>query len=662
MTEPWNQGVRGTQVLPLINTDVPTIRVEAGPGTGKTFGLARRIQRALHPQGLNLQGSRVLVVAFNRAIAQQLATDIGQQLAGSAHNGEPVIRTVHALCLQVIKVDLRILLPHERESMIYDVLHLHPELRQTYIEHATAEQALREHEARIAEHLPLWQACRRWLLRHKAQLISDLPTLLLDKIKAGDIGEGQYDLVVVDEFQDLTPAEQELFAHLVAPAGQFVALGDSRQSIYAFRGNDRDGLLKLESLLKPLNRTPVDMTMTECQRCPVEIVHAANGLMSLYKAKPMVPVSTETANIHVVNWRSPISEARGMAKAIAENVIAHPNDSHLVMVTRRQFGYSLRADMELISTEVKAELNFSESLLEAWAVREAFLFFTLLADPDAPTWRAWLGYADSVDGKKYKSPYRNAGAYLNLLKQNGDVIGNVAVATLAAEQRTAQRGQGGATLWDRATRFGQLYQLLGIEGLQTKEELVATVFSEARWVNASMPDADTARMDMQLVKDKCLAILLELRTLGVNEGSLLSELAKRLRYQIATREPFVFDPAAQVHIATLWGAKGMTADHVYVVGLSGELMPGERRDEYPGTDEEYLEEQRRLFYVSLTRAKKTLVLSRGVWIGVGDAKRLGIQVQGSGNGLRQLTMSPFLRDVIKYLPKAVAGEDWHGCG
>jgi len=80
-------GVRGTQVLPIINSDDPVIRVEAGPGTGKTFGLVRRVQRLLHPDGLNVDGQDILVVAFNRVIAQQLQDDIKKCLASSPHNG-----------------------------------------------------------------------------------------------------------------------------------------------------------------------------------------------------------------------------------------------------------------------------------------------------------------------------------------------------------------------------------------------------------------------------------------------------------------------------------------------------------------------------------------------------------------------------------------------
>src|SRR4051812_2562501 len=128
----WNKGVRGDQVLPLINNDYPLVRVEAGPGTGKTFGLVRRVQRLLHPQGLDTPGSSVLVVAFNRVIANQLRNDITQRLkVESKFEGSlPLVSTLHGLCIQVLGLDTRMLLDHEREAMIYDLLTASSKLRE----------------------------------------------------------------------------------------------------------------------------------------------------------------------------------------------------------------------------------------------------------------------------------------------------------------------------------------------------------------------------------------------------------------------------------------------------------------------------------------------------------------------------------------------------
>src|SRR5262249_16999029 len=252
---------------------------------------------------------------------------------------------------------------------------------------------------------------------------SDLPGLLLDRLKSGDFEEQVYQHVIVDEFQDLTSGEQELMFRLRAQRGQLVALGDPRQSIYKFRGNDPKGLEKLESLAEEWgDGTMFDVPMTECQRCPQTIVEAANKLMSLSKAKAMVAVSKVNANIHVVHWMEPKQEAFGMADGILANIAAHPDEKHLAMVTRREFGYWLRERVSQVDPELGVALSFSESLLETWPVREAFLLFCLLTDPDPATWRAWLGYRNSPDGKDTKAAARNAGAYLKLLDSSKDNI------------------------------------------------------------------------------------------------------------------------------------------------------------------------------------------------------------------------------------------------
>lgn len=650
--EPWNQDVRGAPVLELVNSDATTIRVEAGPGTGKTFGLVRRVQRILHPHGLNLDGKDVLIVAFNRVIANKLRADVELRLTESAHNGTPNISTVHALCLQVIGAPLRLLLPHEREAMLYDVPQLFPAMRELYHTHSGLDQALRDHEAGLQEHLALWQAVTHWLKRHRATLISDLPRLLLDKIHAGDYEGSSYEHVIVDEFQDLTRAEQLLFMKLRRAGGSLVALGDSKQSIYRFRGNDREGLGKLQELDPGASIT--DIPLLECQRCPAPMVTAANHLMSLYPPA-MTCTSTSPANLHVLYWRTPQAEARGLAKHVVENVKAHRGERHLVMVTRRRFGYWLRDAMKKVDPSVTVDLSFSESLLETWPVREAFLFFCLIVDPDPPTWRAWLAYQALDANGHFKAPARNADAYLRLLERTGDDITAQAIADLTKEPRSRQRGQGGTNLWDRARRFLKLKDEFRIED-ETPQDILARVFDPERWPDNASHEA---RLDMELVRAKCLSMVEE--TQDADPAALLKRIARRLRHMIATREPFEVGEACDVQVTTLWGAKGVTADHVYILGLCEQAIPGERRDEYPGTDDDFVEEQRRLFYVSITRSRRTLVLSRAQKIRPGDAMRLGLSVTSTRERWLPLNMCPFLRDISGLLPKAEPGDKWQGC-
>lgn len=217
------------------------------------------------------------MVAFNRAIAKQLKQDIDDCLEQSQNT--PVIRTVHALCLQIMGSDLRILLPHEVEAMLYDVLCTYPKLHEKYEKQSKAKQAFHNHVANLEDHIQLWQAVRGWLKRHHAQFISELSDLLLGELEGGDFADKTYQHVIVDEFQDLTPGEQKLFLKLRGEGGKFVALGDPRQSIYAFRGNAPEGLDKIIGELSTSSASTVKKhSMTECRRCPERIVKAAKSV------------------------------------------------------------------------------------------------------------------------------------------------------------------------------------------------------------------------------------------------------------------------------------------------------------------------------------------------------------------------------------------------
>lgn len=654
--EPWNDDVRGEQALRLINSNAPTIRVAAGPGTGKTRTLVRRVQRVVHPRGLHAAGREVLIVAFNRVIAADLAKDVGARLDGLPEECFPIVRTVHGLCLEAIGTPLRLLLPHEREAMIYDLLHLFPDLRDTYRRHKIADQALRDYEAHQRDHVALWQAAQRWLARHRAVLISDLPHLLLDKIRGGDYAGQRYEHVIVDEFQDLTPGEQLLFVKLRRPGGFLTALGDPNQSIYRFRGNDREGLQKLEQLEPAVPVT--DIPLPDCYRCPRNIVELANRLMALYPP-PLGIANDTTAHIHVVWWRTPSQESRGLARHIVANIRAHPDDRHLAMVTRKDFGYDLRDEIKALAPDLTVDLNFSESLLEQWPVREAFLFFCLIVDDDAPTWRSWFGYQDPDGEEGCMAPKRNADAYLKFLDGQKDHITWEAVRAMADGPVTAVKGIGGSTVWARAKRLVELKAAFGLDPLPGRAtEVVEAIFDGGRWPGG---DEDRAAIDFESLRTKALEIVGGARQDATDV--ILRRLARRLRHLIATREPFEASGVPGLQVTTLWGAKGITADHVYVVGLCDAALPGTKRPEYPGTDDEFIEEQRRLFYVTLTRSRKTLVLSRAKVIRPGDAFDLGLGVLPLFNKRwAQLEMSAFLRDVLPLLPEAVSGATWQGCG
>jgi hypothetical protein len=451
--------------------------------------------------------------------------------------------------------------------------------------------------------------------------------------------------------------EQQVLVALRADGGALLALGDPRQSIYAFRGNHREGLRALEELTQ---QDVHDIVLTECQRCPALIVHAANALTMLDEAEAMVPVSEVEARVRIVHWKSLQREAEGMARVLADAFAARPGDKHLVMVTRRRFGYDLRSALLALDDAFPVHLDFSESVLEEWPAREAFLWFSLLADPDAATWRSWLGHATpSAPGGGFKPPQRNSRAYLAWVQALGRVPNEGDVLAAAEGTASALSGSGRTLVWDRTRRYRDL--LGGRDwGALPPAQVIDACFDPGLWgVDPDSPDG----LDLGMLRNRAQEALGNLADVDDPErrGLVLREVAQDLRYAIATREPLVPQGQEGVQVTTLWGAKGLTADHVYVVGLCDEAVPGQRSPEYPGDNLAYNDEQRRLLYVTLTRSKESLVLSRATSADSREVNSLNLSAtERFGRWRWALTPSRFLRAITDHVPASIAGEKWGG--
>lgn len=649
LTAPWNLNISGTQVLPLINDDFPVLRVSAGPGTGKTFGLRRRVVRLLHAEGLSVAPERVLVCAFNRAIARELLDEIGEELRPHGL-GLPRIKTVHSLCAELAGIAPRTLLPEEEEAMIFDMCEEHPDLRgEVTRSRKQAMRALREHEAGISDHPALAQAARRWLADHGTELIGDLPRAVERRFANGDFADVNFDHVIVDEFQDLTEIEAKVVVRLVAPGGSLVVLGDRKQSIYAFRGNDRRGLDAIQDLV---SSDVTDHTMDECQRCPPGIVTLANAVMAL-ENEPLTSVTSRVSQLHHVHFGTPEQESEGIAAEVVRVFNAFPTDKHLVLVTRRDWGYQLRDRIRQLEPRAAARTIFTEDILETWPTREAFLFLSIVADPnDAVALRDWISYkTPNSQGKGFKAAKRNANVYLNL-KRAGGVLSVNRVRQIR-ESAQALHGTGQAFVQARLDRLLQL--LDGLPVIEGTAALTQHILSPDQWIGFSGPLADRARNDLGRLGREALAICAE------HTEATLNTIVRALRYRIATRQSMGDDNnESGVRIVTLWGAKGLTADHVYVVGLIDQALPGPFDGQSTGlTEGEHLDEQRRLLYVSLTRAKKTLVLSRPTKIRAGDVQALSLAATPGGRWWRDTSLCRFLADLSQgTLPNSVRFEDW----
>ncbi len=284
---PWNDGLQG-QALQIAATPNSPLCVVAGPGTGKTFAMMRRLTRLLEIDHLDPQ--RILACTFTRTAAE----DITRAIARLGVNGAEDIRTqtVHGLCFSmlsaqdVLEATARVprpLLRFEERFLLQDLCKAGLGGVRDCGKKLLAFSAA---WARLQHEQPGWPdnaadqayqaALLAWLQFHEAMLIGELIPEGIKYLRNNPHSpyRSMFDHLLVDEYQDLNRAEQHLVDLLAN--GNLVVVGDEDQSIYSFKHAHPEGIVEFPGTHPNTEEAGLD----QCRRCPHRIVAMANALIS----------------------------------------------------------------------------------------------------------------------------------------------------------------------------------------------------------------------------------------------------------------------------------------------------------------------------------------------------------------------------------------------
>lgn len=633
-TPPWLEGIEGDAVPRLIMSDAPVIRVVAGPGSGKTTGLRRRVQRLI--EGGGVDPTKIFVGTFTRAITADLVESLGEAVARGIR-----ISTLHSQSRSLLVQypgalrgrRMRFMLQFEEDAMLCDVrasMETNPTIHELRRELNRLQSAWADRRD-LGGH-QFAGSIDRWLRSHSGMLIGEIVPLATEALQSGDIPRGLFDHVIVDEYQDLTQCEQEMVQLIWSGNGSLVVLGDDDQSIYGFRFNHPEGINGFGAELDSVE----DIHIPENWRSGRDIVDIANILMAEAGSQkpPMDPRHPQDGSASLVQWESVDEEIRGLGAHIQ----ARSEDEFLVLVPRRFIGHRLQ---ELIGEE--AQTSFYQEVVQHPLVQERFTLASLLAsEEDAIATRAWLGL--KKEGPE-AAPKRNAGAYSNVSTQG--LVGRNLLEAIASGSIDVS-GQGSVAL---RARVEEALVLLDAAPANVGEQ-IDYVFDDR--VADQLEDEETKRWvtrDIGLLREAARMRLEE------RDDQSFSDIIDNLRYRIATRTPLTDQPKARVQIMTLHSAKGLEGDSIIVCGLADQMIPGFAED-----NEAEREEQRRLLYVAVTRAREELVLSWPRSVKYSDAASNNIAQSGGiftsdGERLVRLSKTAFLP---ASLGQPEAGPDWLG--
>lgn len=636
----WDEGLNGVH-RDIAADPSPILHVLAGPGTGKTFAMMRRIARVLQD---GIAPDRILAVSFTRTAAH----DLREQLARLDVDGADDVRasTLHSLCFGILNSQDAFAFTGRtpRPLMSYEIDCLENDLAVSFGGKKATRRLLAAYEAAWARlqrdipgHAPTAQdqsfetALLAWLRFHAAMLIGEVVPLTLSFIKANPALPVLPSLsyVLVDEFQDLNKADQAL-ARELALAASILVIGDDNQSIYSFRYAHPEGVRTFPSDVPGT----VPYSISVCHRCPPNIVALSNALIShdphTSRPQPLLPdLSRANAEVHVVQHNTLADEIETTADFISHYLSqnpALPPGRVLVLTPRRFIGNAIKD--ALIARGRNALSYFQEDALAKEVAAEAFCLLSLLiAREDRASLRAWLGFG-SPDHRQ--RPYARLRAYCESTSTGlSDALTALSFGNLAIPYS--------APLVERWNALQvRLNALSNLSGLAL--------------VDALWPPANPALADIRAIAG---AIAL---TNPTNEN-LLSDLREAI-----TQPELPGSDSDIVQIMSLHKSKGLTRDVVVIAGCMAGTLPSIDPDDLLEVQNQQLEEQRRLFYVGITRATQVLVISAAAALPLADALRGGATVSRKmyrdGQAYAVTAFTPFLAELGPTAPTPVSTAMW----
>lgn len=642
---PWNAGLEPKSSAYIFAADPSkTIRVVAGPGTGKSFGLQRRVARLLEE---GQEPMRILAVTFTRTAAQDLRNEI--QSVGVSGADKVIAKTLHSFCFGLLnKREIiirtgrypRPMLEFEQKPMLYDLNNAFGKLR----DKQKRLQAFEAAWARLQSEEPGFPAqeidkqfereIKQWLKIHKAMLFGEMIIETFHYLRNNPLCSElrALDHILVDEYQDLNKAEQAVI-DLLASNCNLVIIGDDDQSIYSFKHAHPEGIREFPDTHPNCGAIDFD----QCRRCPKQVVKMAARLISHNTNRTLGDLQTFDQNqdgqVNIVQWRSLDEEIRGISRKIAHDInkgFIQPEDV-LILTPVRKIGYRIR-DV-LVGLKINAKSYFRETALSTDELKYSFALLTLMAKPDdMVALRYLLGYRS----QNYRT--KSYAYLLDYATKNDlsvfDVFNQIAAGKIKVPYT--------ATLAEIYSKI--LTQIKEIKiVVENNGEALIDILAED-----TMENNDFRNILIEAIEE-----------IGLEQESGLAEWLQDIHSFIVERVSFPENTSERDHvrIMSFHASKGLSSKYVVIMSAIDELIP--RIDkESEISIEKQLEEQRRLFYVAITRCKSsakdypgTLIISS--FVGLPGSEALSINIPASPYNWRSVSASQFIREFGETAPATI---------
>jgi len=590
----------------------------AGPGTGKTRVITHKIAYLLE-QGI--PHHQILGVTFTNKAAEEMRSRVESLLDGA--HPLPWIYTFHAACARVLRAHISKLSPHynssfsildetdQRETITQAMKELdlstdeiNPLVCASLIDRAKDELVgPEEFRARYAGRLDSFvlEVVERVYRRYQeileasnaldfGDLLRLAVRLLHEKLEILDAYRRRLRYILVDEYQDINHAQYVFARTLAEGSGNISVVGDEDQAIFSWRGSDPSYILRFQRDF-PQARV---IELKKHYRWPRgdRIFKAARSLICHNTMRVKSNTSDQIAGhgepIRLYLARDEREEAEAVAQEIARLWQAEGIALGRIAILYRVNTLSRVLEEALIRERIPYEVVRGLRFYERREVKDLLAYLKFLVNPNDE---------------------------LSLLRALSRPKRGLGEATVRALRRHA--AQEGLSLWKAMVRVSAQSEGF-LKGRQSRslEEFVA-LMEELRGTSRSLPPAEVAQLvlersgylaelDRSPDGEERLGNLRELigqiKEYQRSEGGGLAGFLERVA--LLSEADHYSAEAERVALMTLHASKGLEFDVVFIVGLEENLLPHAR-----SMADGMLEEERRLFYVGMTRARERLYLS-----------------------------------------------------
>lgn len=625
MEEDFLQELNEQQREAVLYNDGPSL-VIAGAGSGKTRVLTYKIAYLLNTG--NYSPYQILALTFTNKAAREMKERIAS-VVGGATASRLWMGTFHSIFSRILRThaerigfsrdftiydqsDSRSLIKTIIKEMSLDDKTYKPATVQAVISNAknalitpaayAANAAL--YEVDVKSKRPLirdiyktyWSRCARAGAMDFDDLLLYTNILFRDNPDVLEFYQDQFGYLLVDEYQDTNFAQHLIVNQLVKKHHHLCVVGDDAQSIYSFRGANISNILNLQKEYPDFKVFKLEQNYRSTQT----IVAAANSLIA--KNKEQIPKQIFSHNavgakIPVVSAYSDFEEGYLIANRIATMRVATASDYSDFAILYRTNSQSRIFEEALRKRNIPYRIYGGQSFYQRKEIKDVVAYFRLSVNPaDEEALKRVINY-----------PARG--------------IGNTTVAKVMACAETQQ-----VSLWDvvsRPVEYGLAVNASTQNKLMAFAELIRSFVEMSATASAyELADAVVRRsgimadiyadhspenMSRQENVQELLNGIQDFCNLRREEGRDAVALSDFLaEVSLATDQDSDDDgDDNRVTLMTVHASKGLEFRHVFVVGLEEELFPAAMA---MGSARE-LEEERRLLYVAITRAKETCLLS-----------------------------------------------------